>query len=168
MYLRDYPCMVIVVQGSCFQDCGLSTERVIAHSLYFLPFSPGVKRLAINEMDACLYLFTWLYEGICIYLKLWVFKCCNMSLFEHMLFKYVSSCIAYCLSCSVRPCEPTICAGSSSINFVIVCLHVNLLCMLGWVLRVCDPSSWELRCVAVELWVHPLWFSLLQAYFVRL
>ena len=38
--------------------------------------------------------------------------------------------------------------------------------MIGWVLRVCGPSSCELRRVAVEMWVYLLWFSLLQAYIV--
>jgi len=42
------------------------------------------------------------------------------------------------------------------------------LCVLDCVLRVCDPSSCEVRCVIVELWVHLLCFSLIQVHFISL
>ena len=131
-------------------------------------FPPGMKWLVINKLDAYLCSFTWLYEEIYMYLKMRVFNCCNMSLFEHMQLNYVNSRIAYYSSRYIRPCEPTICVGVVVCKFIIVCLRVIRLYMLGWVLRVCDPSSCELWCVAVELWDRLLWLSLLQVYFIRL
>ena len=88
-----------------------------------------------------------------------VLKCCIVSLFKHVELKYVRSCISYRSSRSVRPCEPTTCVGVVVCKFMIVCLRANLLCVLGLVLRVCDPLSWGLRRVAVELWGRPLLFS---------
>jgi len=44
------------VQWFCFWDCGLSTERVVAHPLHVFPFPPGVKSvLATLEITATWY-----------------------------------------------------------------------------------------------------------------
>jgi len=54
-----YPCMSFIVNGAIvlIVSCGLSTERV-AHTRYFVPFSPGVELLAIMRFAATLRLFS--------------------------------------------------------------------------------------------------------------
>jgi len=142
----------------CLYIYRLSTERLVAHTLYFSLFPPGVK-IDYWQIRCFRVLSTWPYEAVCMHLKMRVSKCCTMSLFEYVELKYVSSCISYRSSRSVRPCEPTTCVGVAVCKFKIVCLRVNLLCVLGLVLRVCDPLSCELRRVAVELQGCPRLFS---------
>ena len=57
--LCGYSCMLFTVSGAIvlMVSCGLSTERV-AHTRYFVPFSPSVELLAIMRLAATLRLFS--------------------------------------------------------------------------------------------------------------